>query len=452
MIVNNSQITLREIINVVKRRKMILLLPPVIVTVICTIAAFLLPRMYESSIRILIQRSEVQNPLTAIANAMSESATDDPLSSFDEIIFSQKVVGQLIDSLGLAANMHTEAERRSLHVNVRKNIQTKVQQGESFTITYFSDNPFQAQRGANLLADIFIQTVITAKNQRNQLTVEFYQAKLEEFQKKLEISQRQMVSKMRGRAQSSPNGNMYLYTRLDQLDQQIRETEGRIRENEQNLATTLALPEQISTTAGMQNLFELQRTEVPYSLELRALLKNYEEILSKYTPRHPEATKMSAQIIELLNRIGVALRTETRKKKTQLADLQSDRGKIVDQILNTSAEKDGDQDKQSNYSVYQRLYNEMKVKLEEAQISLALGKNDENRYTIIDQALLPLYPSKPSRMMIVAGGGMFGVVLGIISVIIMEMLDTTIRSPKEIVVFRKPIIGLLPDARKKTSI
>jgi len=450
--VSNSQINLREIINVVKRRKMILLLPPVIVTVICTTAAFLLPRMYESSIRILVQRSEVKNPLTAIANAMSESAIDDPLSSFDEIIYSQKVIGQLIDSLGLAANMYTEAERRSLHVKVYKNIQTKVQQQESFTITYLSDNPHQAQRGASVLADIYIQTVTMAKNQRNQLTVEFYQAKLEEFQQKLEASQRQMVSKIRGRAQSSPNGNMYLYTRLDQLDQQIRDAEARIKENEQNLATTLALPEQISTTSGLQTLFELQRIEVPYSIELRALLKNYEEILSKYTPKHPEATKISTQIIELLDRIGIALRAEIGKKKGQIADFRSDRGKIVEQILNTSTEGNGDQDKQSNYSVYQRLYDEMKVKLEEAQISLSLGKNDENRYTVIDQALLPLYPSKPSHIMIVGGGVFVGILLGIISVIIAELLDTTIRSPKEIDIFRKPIIGLLPDARKKTSI
>jgi polysaccharide biosynthesis transport protein len=450
--VNNSQINLGEIINVIKRRKLILLLPPVIVTVICTIAAFLLPRMYESSIRMLVQKSEVKNPLTEIANAMSESAIDDPLSSFDEIIFSQKVVGQLIDSLHLANSVLTEAERRSLHVKVYKNIQTRVQQRESFTITYFSDNPYQAQRGATVLADIFIQTVTMAKNQRNQLTVEFYQAKLEEFQQKLEISQRQMVSKMRGRAQSSPTGDMYLYTRLDQLDQQIRETEGRIRDNEQNLATIHALPEQISTTTGLQNLFELQRTEVPYSLELRTLLKNYEQILSKYTPKHPEATKMSAQIVELLDRIGIALRSETGKKKSQLTDIRSDRGKIVDQILNSSAGGNEEQDKQSNYSVYQRLYNEMKVKLEEAQISLALGRNDENRYTIIDQALLPLYPSKPSRVMIISGGILFGIILGIISVIVTEFLDTTIRSPREIVVFRKPIIGLLPDARKKTSI
>jgi succinoglycan biosynthesis transport protein ExoP len=450
--VSNSQMNLRDIIGVVKRRKMILLLPPVIVTVICTTAAFLLPRMYESSIRMLVQRREVQNPLTAIANAMSESIIDDPLNLFDDIIYSQKVVGQLIDSLDLDANIHSEAERRSLHVQVHRNIQTKIQLNESFTITYFSDQPIQAQRGATILAEIYIQTVTAAKNQAHQLTVEFYQSKLEEFQQKLEASQRQMVSKLRGRAQSSPSGNMYLYTRLDQLDQQIRELEGRIKENEQNLVTTRTPPEQVATTAGLQTLFELQRTEVPYSLELRGLLKNYEEILSKYTPKHPEATKMSTQITELLDRIGFALRTEIGKKKGQLADLRSDRGKIVDQILNTSTGGNEDQNKQSNYSIYQRLYNEMKVKLEEAQISLALGKNDENRYTIIDQALLPLYSSKPSRIMIVGGGGMFGIILGIISVIVAEFLDTTIRSPKEIIAFRKPIIGLLPDARKKTSV
>jgi succinoglycan biosynthesis transport protein ExoP len=321
--VSNPQISFREIADVIKRRKLFVILPPLITTIVCTIGAFLVPRMYESSIRILVQSSEVKNPLTTLVNAMSERS-EDPLNTFDEIIFSQKSIWQLMDSLGIETRSRSEAEKRSLFVKIHDNIQTKVQPHESFTITFYSNNPVQAQRGATILAEIFIQTVAALKNQKNQLTVEFYQKKLDEFQQQLERSQRQIVSTMRSRAQSSPNGNMYLYTRLDQLEQQIRDVESKKKENEQNLNVTRLSPEGILDKSGRQALFELQRSEAPYSTDLLTLLTNYEEKLEKYTPRHPEVTKVGSQIMDLLGRIGLALQSIINKQSVQLSNNGSD--------------------------------------------------------------------------------------------------------------------------------
>ena len=87
----SAQITLFEIFAVVRRRWKLLILPPLVVTPLCTIGAFIVPRMYESSTRILIQRTEVANPLTTFANAMSQM-NEDPLRFFDEIIFSQHML------------------------------------------------------------------------------------------------------------------------------------------------------------------------------------------------------------------------------------------------------------------------------------------------------------------------------------------------------------------------
>ena len=446
----NSQISLREIILVLKRRKMLLIIPPVVVTILCVGAAIVLPRLYESSIRILVQSSEVQNPLANLEKAMTDGS-DDPLKILDDIVYSQKTIGQLIDSLHLAENIHNEAASRALQVKVRSNIQLKVEPRESFTITYYANDPVSAQRGATILANIFIQTVSAAKNQKNELTVEFYKSKLAEFQQKLEESQQQMVARMRENSDVAPSGSVFLYGRLDQIDQQILELDSRQRENEKSLASTVALSRQISTKTGREGLFELQRSQVPYATELRSLLASYEDVLTKYTSKHPEAVELERQIADLLDRIGLALNGEISREKSQLIDLHANREKTMNQILSSSIEQQEGKDKETNYSVYQKLYDEMKVKLEEAQISLAIDRTADSRYTIIDPALVPLYPSKPSRVMIVGGGFVLGAVLGLIAVIISELLDTTIRTPGEIIVFHKPIIGLLPEARKRSN-
>jgi polysaccharide biosynthesis transport protein len=64
---------------------------------------------------------------------------------------------------------------------------------------------------------------------------------------------------------------------------------------------------------------------------------------------------------------------------------------------------------------------------------------------IIDPARVPAKPTKPNRALIVGGGVGVGLLLGLVAAIAAELLDSTIRSPREIEVFRKPIIGLLPE-------
>lgn len=441
---SKAQMKMKDIKAIFRRRKFFLILPPIIMSIISITGAYMIPRMYESSIRILVQRNEVQNPLASLANAMT-ARDDDPLRSFDEIIFSQRTIGQLIDSLGLAKNINTEVELRTLMVKVRNNIQTKVQPRESFSITYASDDPIKAQRGATILADIFIQTRSSTKNKKNELTVAFYQKKLDEYSEKLENSQKTMVSVLKQRAKSTPGANTFLYTRVEQFDQQIHDIGITIKQYETNLVQVKSLPSLVGSKQARQSLFELQRSDVPYAIELRSQLSLYDDVASKYTPKHPEVVKVEDKILELLERIRVALVSEISKSKSQITDIQKSRQMAIEEIMNSSVVEQEDRDKESNYTIYERLYNEMKLKLEEAQISLSIGQDSENQYMIMDPALIPLFPSKPSRVLIIFGGFIVGIVVGIVSVMAAELLDTTIRTTAEIQVYKKPIIALLPE-------
>jgi polysaccharide biosynthesis transport protein len=446
---NKAQMKLKDVFSIIRRRKWFLIIPPVIVTIISGAGAFMLPRMYESSIKILVQKTEVQNPLTSLANAMT-MRDDDPLRSFDEIIYSYRTLSQLMDSLGFSKNI-SEVERRTLMVKVKNSIQTSTQARESFSITYFSNDPIQAQRGASVLADIFIQTRGNSKNQKNELTVAFYQKKLDEFQGKLDATRGQMISLLRQRAQGTPGVNNFLYTRIDQLEQEMRETEGKIKDFQNNLKLLRSLSSEISTPMGRQLLFELQRSDVPYAIELRSLLSSYDDVSAKYTPQHPEVVKVESKITELLERMRVALGTEISKQESELKEKQLARAQAMEEIMNSSVIQQEDRDKESNYAIYQRLYDEMKMKLEEAQMSLAIGQDSEGQYTIMDPALVPLFPSKPSRILIIFGGFAVGIVLGILSVMGAELLDTTIRTPSEILVYRKPILAMLPEGLNKKA-
>jgi len=435
----------REIYGVARRRAMLLILPPVIISAICIVGSNYLPRLYESTIRILIVRAEVVNPLASLANAMNQT-NDDPLKSFDEIIFSQRTYERLLDSLGLTPSIKTEVQKRAMMVRLRNSIHTKMQESESFSITFEDTDPVRAQRGASVLADIFINTTTSAKNQRNELTVDFYEKKLEEFRTKMDESQKQISSINPEKDKRGLGSSAALYLKVEAFDQTIREGEAKIKEYERALSTIHSIPGMIESTTGKQLLFEIQRTDVPYAADLRPLLKTYEDATAKYTAKHPEVVKVEGQIMDVIERMRVGIGTEIGKQRSIIEDARKSKTDLITEMMNLTDSQQEEREMQSNYSLYERLYGEMKVKLEEAEISRSLGSNLQDDFIVTDPALLPLFPSKPSRTLIVGGGIILGILMGLLSAIVAEVLDTTIRSPRAIEMYNKPVIALLPEA------
>ena len=143
-------------------------------------------------------------------------------------------------------------------------------------------------------------------------------------------------------------------------------------------------------------------------------------------------------------RTRVMLQSEMSILTSRLSETQKTRAEIVQAITQSSISQTVDRETESNYSFYQQLFNDMRVKLEQARIARELGRNAQNAFIIIDPARVPTKPTKPNRMLIVAGGILAGLFLGALSAVVVELLDTTIRSPREIEVFGKPIIALIP--------
>ena len=94
----------------------------------------------------------------------------------------------------------------------------------------------------------------------------------------------------------------------------------------------------------------------------------------------------------------------------------------------------------------------MKLRLEQARLTLEVSKQGANQFVIIDPAFVPIKPTKPNKKMIVAAGFIGGVFLGIFLALIGELLDTRIRTPKDIERYDRPIVALLPEAVSRKTL
>jgi len=441
--VSPAQFSAHDIVNLIVRRKKLIKVSFSVVFLLSTLCAFILPRKYESSITILVQRDETLNPLVSYEMAVS-MASEDRLRTFNEIIFSRPSIEALIDSIGLRRSIGSTRQQEDLIKELRKNIKTD-RKGDSFSITYVDVDPVRAQAAVSAIENFFVKTELQVEHQRDELTVEFFEKKLDDLRQKFEENQKQMVSLLRQRIQEQPTENRGLYTQVENADKQISDIDTRIKTYEHELGVLRSLPQSLESAKGRQALDELQRADLPLSGDLHTVLAKRDELLQRYTPQYPEVQKLGGQVTELLDRMRKALETEISKQQSDLFTLQQKRGQSINDLKQSSVTQRVDQDKEADYGIYQKLYDEMKVKLEQARTARDLGKRAANQFVVIDPAQVPAEATKPNRTLLIAGGFGLGLFMGLLAAVGAELMDTRVRSPLDVEVYGKPIIAFIPE-------
>jgi succinoglycan biosynthesis transport protein ExoP len=440
-----AQVTIEELQRVIRRRWKLLLFTSLIVIIIAVVGAYTLPRKYVSTTKILVQRDETLNPLVSFSMAVT-LASEDRLRTFNEIIFSRRMSQMIVDTLDLDKGVKSAAERDALIKSVERNIEIDRRGSDSFGIIYTDTDPVRAQRAASLIADYFIRTNTEVENRRNELTVQFFQKKLDEYREKFEESQMEFVSVLKQRVDSIPTETHALYGKLDDTNKKLSDIERRVQSYKQALDVLRMYPDSLHTEHGMQALFELQREDLPFVSDLHSLLVKYDESTRRYTSKYPEVEKLESEILDVLERIRLAIVSEISKQENQRWELETKASGIVDDIKRSSALQNADVDIESNYGIYRKLYDEMKVKLEQARTARDLGSRGASQYVILDPALVPTKPTKPNRVLIIGGGVGLGLLLGILSVIAAELFDTRVRAATDIERYHKPVIAFIPYA------
>ncbi|MEW6193634.1 MAG: hypothetical protein AB1521_00580 [Bacteroidota bacterium] len=440
------QFTIDEILSVLRRRKRFFLFPFIAISVVCISAAFLLPKKYMSSITISAQRDAVLNPLVSYTMAV-RAASDDRLRDFNEIVKSRPTIFALIESIGVDKPFGTKEEKEEVIKAVRDNIETELRGSDSFTIDFFDSKPERAQKGAQILSDLFIKKRLEVNNKENELAVEFFENKLKDLGDKFELSQQQYIETVRSSV--LPGGDGYgVSTRIGALESDIGGIEAKIL----SCQTALKILRSTSNNFGDQNTitnyYKVVMLDVPDADELRTLLNKYDDISKRYTPNFPDVKTLQLKISFLIDRMKHTLESELTRQQNQVWELRRQRNDAIGMVRSAEVNKNQNEDVRSTYDVYSKLYNDMKIKLEQARTTRDLGKKGAEQYIVIDPPQYPVNPSKPNKFLLIFGGIGLGLFIGFLAAGFMELFDMRIRTTHDVEVYDKPILAYLPSARK----
>lgn len=447
----NAQFTVDEFLAVLRRRKIAFLLPAVLVIMVCGLGAFMLPKKYESSATILIQNDQVLNPLLSYSMAL-QMQPENRLGDYNTIIYSRPIIEGLMDSLGMQADMLTLPAKDHMIKQMADDIKTARMSYHSLKISYYDTVPARAQKGARVLSELFIRTKTSVQNRKNVLTVNFFKQKVVQLRKRFQQSQQALVAMLLQHIHQLPESDQSLYHEISNYSGKIQALETTMK----NYHDALGILDSASKTAPGQHidlsrLYLIPLLNVPYSKDLEKAVTKYDNLSQEYTEQYPDVQIARSSVLELVGLVKNAINAEETRKQEQILALEKMKHKTISAVQMAALAQSQDQDLKSNFDIYQNLYNEMKVKLEQARTSQDLGENSSRDYTIIDPPQLPLRPAKPNKKLIIGGGLGLAMILGLLSAGIVELFDTRIRTPQDVEVFEKPIIAYLPPPKSNPN-
>jgi len=439
------QFTIDEILTVFRRRKKFFYLPFILISVFCISGAFLLPQKYMSSITISVQKDAVLNPLISYTMAIT-AASDDRLRDFNEIIFSRPTLLALIDSLDLDKGIQTNEQEEQLIKDVKDNIKTELRGSDSFTIDFYDPIPERAQTAARILSELFIKKRLEVTNKENELAVAFFENKLKDLGDKFGASQEKYIETIKSRILPGRE-DLGLSSRISDIESRIGVIESKVDNYQTALQILRNTSTDLSDPSVMSSYFNLVLLNIPDADELRSLLGKYEDISKKYTSNFPDVVKMQTKIADLVGRMKHTIETDLTRQQNQVWSLQKQRGEAIATVRSSEVNQSKNEDVISTYDVYNKLYNEMKVRLEQARTTRDLGEKGAEQYIVIDPPQLPVHPAKPNKLLLIGGGIGIGLFVGFLTIGFLELFDTRIRTNQDVDVYEKPILAYLPSSK-----
>lgn len=466
----NQPVALRDIASVLFRHKRTFVVYLCIFLAATVLVAFLLPRQYRASAKILVEHQRPDNTLSPEGQNTYQGppspVTEADLESEIELMQTDDILQHIVVHSGLAGrhpstrDIDRAAER--LHNAL---LISPIKESNIIDISYRSGNPQRAADVVNTLLDLYLQKHLQISGANKEYRffdnqVALYKSQLDQFEKQLAaanvvspaLARDQMINKqadMRAEMDSTSSAIASTQDRIDSL----QKLEGTTPRNVVTEEKTQDNPQLLQDMKGTLLKLELQR----------------DQLLSKYQPTYRPVIELNKQIAdaqaaiarqtsEPLREKTVAqsgaydwIRTDLAKSQAELQGLLGKQRAEEEELASTSENLHSlnqsaiaqqaltrqAKSAEANYLFYLQ-------KREEVRVSAALNEKKLFNIAVVQSASVPALPLHQRGKILVVGFLASGI-LSIAVVFLADLFDPRFRSLRELATsLDVPILAAIP--------
>lgn len=472
---NEDAFDISEIISAFKRRAWVLVLCIVLLTPIGLLVALLLPPIYTSGAKILVQSQQIPSDL--IRSTVQVSSAE-RLGLIRQRLTTRRKLLDLADRMELykdrprmSVSEKVQTLRRSIRVNeirLRQSRSNREVLSSAFVLRFSSTSPIVAARVANELVTMVLEENTASRSKRATETRQFLEKKSEDLAKELTQIEEEIVEFKATNSESLPSSLESRQVELRNLTSRRFELEAARLALEQKKRGVLdalaeAKPPPQGRT-GEENKVTVLRQQLA---EVRGLLSN----------EHPRVKSLRASIASL--QAAADFNAEQRERRfaeeadeedTPAFQLRKQRERTLELIEKqldlverqiTAGDERAEElrnsiavtpDTEIALSALNRKRNGIATRLEQSVFKAATAADGEileiNRqaetFEIIEPAQVPEKPNKPDRKLIALGGFGASIGVGLALMLLLELLNRTIRTSRQMAarVGVEPIVAI----------
>jgi polysaccharide chain length determinant protein (PEP-CTERM system associated) len=459
---------LKEYFDVAKHRKWWIILVAIAMFVGATVVAVRMPNIYKAETVILVDPQKV--PDNYVPTTVS-STVSDRLSTIRQIALSPTRLEALIEEAlieGLQLDRRPDAprDRQRLVQKLQKSITIEVgefggQRLSSFKICYFGSNPGDSASIANKLAALVIRDNLQAREQQFSGTAQFLDTELNNVKRQLEAKEMEVQRIKSQNVMDLPESKQYHLEALNGLREQLRVSQDRLIQLQQNKAYLKSTMTTTAPTVDLDGATAGPRVS-PHQTQIQQLETRLSELQVRYGPSHPDVRKLQTEINNIKKKAAQDdstsdMRPEVQPTATRKAShnpvLEAEISKIDDEMaketkLQAELEPQIEQhlsklqrlpvfeqklsDEMRDYETLNSQYNQLLNKKLSAAMAKELDAQQQGeRFIILDSAAVPTAPYGPNRPLIMLAGLLGGLLGGFALAIIVDLADPTVRSERE---------------------
>lgn len=443
---------LRDIIDIVRRRKLSIMLPASLIFILSVVTAFLIPPTYRSTSTILIEDQEI--PRDYVASTVTGYA-EQRLHTINQRIMSTPKLLEIINRYNLYAEMKQKKTTDEIIDKMRKDIKFDTVSADvidpktgrptpatiAFTLSYKGKSPETVQKIANVLASLYLEENLRVRQEQTRGASVFMEEEMKSVQGKLAVMDAQISAYKQRNIDSIPELAQVNLQGLDQVDRDISQLNDQLRvlrEREGYLATQIAsIPKEETSTdkarlnelrAKLVNLRTRVSEEYPDVVKLKSEIAGMERQIRNSGGNDKDTRGENQAYVTLASQLA-GTRAEIDGIKRQMAAFQ-DRKKSFRKRIEASPKVEealkGMLLERNNLQVK---FDDLSKKFLEAKVAHGLEKEQKGeRFTLIDAARLPEKPVSPNVLAIILIGFVLGSGAGIGIAAMMEMNDHSLRS------------------------
>ncbi|RTL28432.1 MAG: chain length-determining protein [Rhodocyclaceae bacterium] len=419
-----------------------------------------MPDKYESTARVHVDTQSVLRPL--MAGLAVQPNIDQQITMLSRTLISRPNVEKLINMADLDLGVNTPEEREALITRLSKDLRiASSDRTNLFMLSYADTRPERAQRVVQSLLSLFVESGLGNKRQDADAARRFIEEQIHSYEQKLtEAENRVKEFRLRNMGVLGDGAQDYI-SQIGAMTAQLQQAQLEQREamNGRDALQRQLVGEEPVLLPQAPSQSAVSVPEIDGRIDV--LRRSLDELLLRYTDKHPDVTGTRRLIEELeaqkrtqveamqaaggsqfgaldanpyFQQMKLALaQAESRvaSLNARVAEFQSrldqlrERARLVPEVEAELAQLNRD------YAVHKTNYDALVARRESANIAVEMNtQTGVADFRVIDPPTLATKPSAPNRLLLIPVAGLIGLIAGFALTFLISQLRPAVVDPR----------------------